>query len=86
MCYTGVMGHSCYFCDVTFGGGWVRLGYRLPEGMTPAPGDLPGHGQSMPLCSRHLDLLLQAGDRGRIHRATGIRWWIVDDRPGRKAP
>jgi hypothetical protein len=77
------MGHRCYFCQETFGGAWVRLGYRLPGGMRAEPQELPAHGQSIPLCAQHLGVLTSAGDRGRVHRPTGIRWWIVDDRPNR---
>jgi hypothetical protein len=86
MCYIKRMSHACYFCDVTFGGGWVRLGYRLPADKPATAQNLPAEGQSSALCGRHLEILLKAGDRGRVHAATGIRWWIVDDRPGRRAP
>jgi hypothetical protein len=31
-----------------------------------------------PLCPRHLVLLQSAGPEGRLHKPTGVRWWLVE--------
>jgi hypothetical protein len=32
-----------------------------------------------PLCVRHRLLLQAAGDSGRLHKTSGVRWWLIDD-------
>jgi hypothetical protein len=32
--------------------------------------------QKTALCPKHLAVLLAAGDRGRVHGPSGVRWWL----------
>jgi hypothetical protein len=32
--------------------------------------------QKTALCPKHLAVLIVAGDRGRVHGPSGVRWWL----------
>lgn len=61
-------GRTCVFCGLTQTRN-VRIRRRAAEG--------PPEELTVALCARHRLLLQQAGEHGRLHRPTGVRWWYV---------
>lgn len=39
----------------------------------------PGWVMKTPLCSKHELVMFRAGERGRVHAATGIRYWLLGE-------
>lgn len=73
------IGRACHFCaDRDVHNYRVRRahGARAPEEL------------AVPLCSHHRLLLQGAGRAGRLHKATGTRWWLVgaEGEPATGAP
>ncbi|MBI2760321.1 MAG: hypothetical protein HYX51_02705 [Chloroflexi bacterium] len=71
------IGRGCHFC-----------GERNARNARVRREDAAGQVEDFatPLCVRHRLLLQAAGDSGRLHKASGVRWWLADDdgtpRPG----
>jgi hypothetical protein len=62
------IGRVCHFCgERTTQNCRVR---RQREGA-------PAEELTVPLCARHQALLRSAGAHGRLHKATGERWWYL---------
>lgn len=59
----------CSFCHRVPVDGYQMLVNDRNEGPLPVK-----------LCLEHLWILRQAGNTGRVHAATGIRWWLAEDR------
>lgn len=61
------IGRGCHFC-----GDRDARNERLRR----AAGDGAAEDLTLPLCGRHR-LLLDSGARGRLHKPTGVRWWLL---------
>ena len=66
----GVSKHAkvCHFCREE-GTRFVHLRSDRPD---DPPSGFPRH-----LCAEHYAVLDAAGERGRVHGPTGLRWWLV---------
>lgn len=60
----------CHFCAK------AAIGAFLLTNNAPRPETMKAE-RWLPLCSGHFDVLYAAGNRGRIHQATGLRWRML---------
>jgi hypothetical protein len=68
------------FCPAVTEGHWLVEVDRVPASQTPLIGGMTCDGRYRvlaPLCDGHRALLTAAGATGRVHGATGVRWWFV---------
>src|SRR5437763_344076 len=63
----------CMFCRREIG---VRLAFLVYEGSFE-PGDTPPR-LPRSLCPEHFRILDEAGERGRVYKPNGRRWWLAD--------
>lgn len=65
----------CYFCGKSALGEYVvtstGLDKTATDGKTP-----PREFTMVHLCQVHHDILAAAGERGRVYKLTGERWWF----------
>ena len=63
------LGRACHFC-----GDRTTRNYRVRRAAEGAPPE----DLTVPLCARHRLLLQSAGPAGRLHKPTGVRWYLDD--------
>ena len=68
-------GAQCFFCEAQPARLYLLTleypAFRWENGWTPLREHELHH-----LCQQHADILTGAGDRGRVHQWTRIRWWL----------
>lgn len=71
----------CYFCTAPPLYTHVALYNDVPADASDRPEGDRHPSRGLPLCEAHFEIIQRAGAKGRVHAATGIRWWYFLDAP-----